>query len=150
MSKPKPKKTPSFIAEFELNIDSATASSLLTRFEAARQVYNACLGESLRRWENLKDSEAYKVAKAMPRTVKEKPNAARKEAFGKAREQYAFSEYALHSYAVQFGKSWLGDHLDANTIQKIASRAFRAANEYAMGKRGKPRFKGKQSPDEIG
>ena len=139
-------KTPSFIAEFELNTDSAMASCLLSRFEAARQVYNACLGEALRRWENFKDSEAYKVAKAMPRTVKEKPNAAHKEAFGKAREQYGFSEYALHAYAVQFGKSWLGDHLDSTAIQKIASRAFRAANEYAMGKRGKPRFKGKHRP----
>jgi putative transposase len=139
-------KTPSFVAEFELNIDNAAASTLLSRFEAARQVYNACLGESLRRWDRLKDSEAYKVVKSMPRTVKEKPNAARKEAFGKAREKYACSEYALHSYAVQFGKSWLGDHLDANTIQKIASRAFRSVNEYAMGKRGKPRFKGKNRP----
>ena len=71
MSKPKPNKTPSFIAEFELNIDSAVASTLLSRFEAARQAYNACLGESLRRWDNLKDREAYKVAKAMPRTIKE-------------------------------------------------------------------------------
>ena len=146
MSKPKPKKTPSFIAEFELNIDSAVASTLLSRFEAARQAYNACLGESLRRWDRLKDSEAYKIAKSLPKRINGKSNAVRKAAFSKAREQYGFSEYALHAYAVQFGKSWLGDHLDSTAIQKIASRAFRAANEYAMGKRGKPRFKGKHRP----
>ena len=139
-------KTPSFIAEFELNTDSATASTLLARFEAARQVYNACLGESLDRWANLADSKLYANAKAIPRLKKHKPNADRSAAFAEARKVYGFSEYALHSYAVQFGKSWLGDHLDANTIQKIASRAFRATNEYAMGKRGKPRFKGVRRP----
>lgn len=139
-------KTPSFIAEFELNTDTAMVSTLSVRFEAARQVYNACLGESLRRWERVKESQAYKLAKSMPRTKDGKPNKERGKAFGEARKPFAFSEYDLHSYAVQFGKSWLGDHLDANTIQKIASRAFSTVNMYAIGKRGKPRFKGKNRP----
>lgn len=141
-----PKKTPSFIAEFELNINNDVASSLLSRFEAARQVYNACLGEALRRWDFLKESEPYQTTKAMPRTINGEPNFDRKKAFNEARKQFAFSEYDMHSYSTRFVNSWLGVHLDSSTIQKIATRAFRAVNEYSIGKRGKPRFKGKDRP----
>lgn len=146
MSKPKSNRTPSFIAEFELNIDGATADTLCKRLDAARQVYNACLGEALRRLNAMKNSTTFRAALCMKHTADSKPNDERKEAFTKARKQFGFSEYDLHSYAVQFGKSWLGEHLDANTIQTIASRAYRAVNEYAMKKRGKPRFKSKGRP----
>ena len=44
-------QTPSFVLELELKvrISQAEEKALLTRLDVARQVYNACLGESLRR-----------------------------------------------------------------------------------------------------
>jgi putative transposase len=44
-----PKKTPSFIAEFPLVTTPADQRELSIRLDAARKIYNACLGESLRR-----------------------------------------------------------------------------------------------------
>ena len=55
-----------------------------------------------------------------------------------------------NAYAKQFGQAWVGvNRLDSLTIQKIATRAFRAAQEYHFGKKGKPRFKGKGWFDSV-
>ena len=43
------KTTPSFIVELPLQVSDAERSILQARLDAARQIYNACLGESLRR-----------------------------------------------------------------------------------------------------
>ena len=36
---------------------------------------------------------------------------------------------------------WIGDHLRSHDMQTAATRAFRAVEQYAYGKRGRPRFK---------
>ena len=60
-------KTDSFIVEIPLAITPSEEKCLLARLEAARQVYNACLGESLKRLALLRQSKAYQVARKMPR-----------------------------------------------------------------------------------
>ncbi len=40
-------------------------------------------------------------------------------------------------------KTWIGEHLGAHEVQALASRGYRASNEYLLRKRGRPRFKGK-------
>ena len=82
----------------------------------------------------------------MPKKVRAKKgpkrvgNPERTRAFKEAREQYGFREYDLHAYAGQLKQSWIGDHLDINTVQKVAPRAFQATFQSAIGKRGRPRF----------
>ena len=39
-------KTPSFVTEIPLTVDSTQEKELLARFQAARQLYNACLNEA--------------------------------------------------------------------------------------------------------
>ena len=112
-------KTPSFVTEIELKIDPHSESVLNVRFDCARQIYNACLGEALIRLRLMKDSPLYKAAKAMPRTINKEANLARQGLFAQAREIYEFSDYSLQAYAKQFGHSWLGDHVDSLTVQKI-------------------------------
>ena len=60
-------KTPSFIVELPLVVDSRQEAVLLARLEAARQVYNACLGEALARRERLLHGRGYQAARAMKR-----------------------------------------------------------------------------------
>jgi putative transposase len=138
-------KTPSFVAELALLASSADERTVLVRLEAARQVLNGCLGESLRRLGLLRQSKAFRAARAMPKgNPKDKGNAkdkARAEAFDKVNETYEFREYDLHGYAKQFSHSWLGEHLDTLTVQALATRSFRSARRYAIGKAGRPRFK---------
>lgn len=136
-------KTPSFITEIPLKVTCSQERGLLKRLDAARQVYNACLGESLKRLDLLRQSKAYQAAQKLPK------GKARSQAFREADAAIGFREYDLHAYAKQFGHCWIGDHLDANTIQTVATRAFRAVKAYALGKRGKPRFKGKDQMDSV-
>ena len=72
--------------------------------------------------------------------------AAREQRKGKARaaarEGHGFRGYEPHVFAGDTCKAcWIGDHLDAFTIRKIASRAFKACEQYAFGGRARPRFK---------
>jgi putative transposase len=139
-----------FVTELSLKISSAQERALLVRLDCARQVYNACLGESLKRLKLLRESKAYRAARKLPKGPKGSPQAkTRERAFRRARAAVGFREYDLHTYAAQFNHCWIGEHLDINTIQKLATRAFSAVNEYALGKHGKPRFKGKNQFDSV-
>ena len=150
-------KTNSFIVEISLEITPPEEKRLLARLEAARQVYNACLGESLKQLGLLRQSKVYRAAQKMPRgrtgkgaTQKQRETAkARARAFREANKVVGFREYDLHSWAKQFNHCWLGEHLDINTIQKLATRAFKAVQQHSFGKRGRPRFKGRNQMDSV-
>jgi putative transposase len=136
-------KTDSFITEIPLRTTPSQERVLLARLEAARQVYNACLGESLKRLALLRQSKRYRAALKMPKGKE------RWSAFRKAHAAIGFREYDLHTYAAQFNRGWIGQHLDINTIQKLATRAFKAVQQHAFGKRGRPRFKGRNQMDTV-
>jgi putative transposase len=150
-------KTPSFVLELGLRATAVQEKQILARLEAARQVYNACLGESLKRLELLRQSKAYRAARKMVRgrtgagaTQEQKQKArARARAFRKANGAVNFREYDLHAYAKQFNHCWIGQHLDINTIQTLATRVFQAVQQHAFGKRGHPRFKGRRQMDSV-
>ena len=134
-------KTPSYVAEFEVETTSKDRSVLLSRLEAARQLYNAVLGESLRRLARMREDAAFAEAKAMPSKIDEKANPAKHAAFKALREEYGFRDYDLHKLSSLSCNCWLRGHLDVQTEQKIATRAFKAAERYSFGKSGRPRFK---------
>ncbi len=107
-------------------------------------MYNACLGEALRRVRLIRQSKDFNRARSLKLS-----NPERKILFKQAREQYEFSEYAIHSYSTQIRHSWIGDHIDSNTAQKLATRAYKAVEKILFGKSKKVRFKGKNQMDSI-
>src|SRR5215468_3997379 len=117
---------------------------LLARLEAARQVYNACLGEARKRVQLVRESKAFQRARILSRDDPE-----RQRLFRAARAQHAFSDFALQAYAQQFGHSWPGEHLDSHVLQKLASRAYGAANRLLVGQAKRVRFKGKHQLDSV-
>src|SRR6266540_201918 len=127
--------TPSFVCELPLVTVSDDERRLRIRLDCARQVYNAVLGESLSRLALLRQSKAFQTARAMPKRSKEQQRE-RAAAFRDLDVQFRLREYDLHAYAVRFSCSWLGEHLDANTIQTVASRAWNAVRQYQLGTRG--------------
>jgi putative transposase len=138
------KKTPSFICELPLVVSPMNEGILLSNLEAARQMYNACLFDAMRRVRLIRQSKNFTFARSL------KPsNPKRQVLFKKAREQYNFSEYALHAYSTQIRNSWLSDHLDSNTAQKLATRAYNAATKVLFGLAKKVRFKGKNQMDSV-
>ncbi len=114
---------------------------LAARLETGRQVYNAVLSEGLARIELVRNSELYQPAKFIPKNSKKE----RATAFQKARSAYRFSEYELEAFAnlTAIASVWIKSNLDANTIQKIATRAFKALERMMFGKAKKVRFKQK-------
>ncbi len=138
------KRTPSFICEIPLKVSPANARVLLARLEAARQVYNACLSEAKRRVALVRQSKLFQRARALPPDDPE-----RKRLFAQARERFHFREYDLHIYAGKIRQSWIGEHLDSLTSQKLASRAYQAANRLVLGQAKRVRFKGKNQLDSV-
>ena len=129
--------TKSFITELPLVVDSLTEKKLLSRFQAGRQLYNACLSEAETRMKLVKQSDAYNYAKTLAK------GKARNEAFKKARSVYRYSEYELHSYAtlVANKSKWIAANIDSNTQQKLATRAFNASEKILFGRAKKLKFK---------
>ena len=141
---PQRQRTPSFVCEVPLRVAPASERVLLARLEAARQVYNACLGEAKRRVGLVRQSKAFLRARTLARD-----DPTRRMLFAQARAASACSEYGVHAYADQLRQSWLGEHLDSNTCQKLASRAYAAANRLLLGQARRVRFKGKHQLDTV-
>ena len=99
----------------------------------------------MRRVRLIRQSKDFNQARSL------KPNKPeRKVLFKRARERYEFSEYALHSYSTKLRHSWIGDHIDSNTAQKLATRAYKAVEKVLFAFSSKSvRFKGKNQMDCI-
>ena len=128
-------KTPTFLLELPLSVDAGQAKRLRAHFEAARCLYNALLGEALKRLRQMRADPAWQEARAIPQTQKQE----RKQAFSQLREMYGFSEYALHAYATKVRTSWIADHIDSVMAQTLATRAYQASSESCLPR---PREKG--------
>ena len=129
-------KTPSFIAEFPLRTSAADERELAIRLDAARQIYNAVLGESLRVLALMRESKDWQRAREMPKGT------ARNTLFNEIREHFDFKSSMADRFAIACKNAcWIGDHLSSNETQKVALRAFNAVERYSRGVLGKPRFK---------
>ncbi len=135
----KKSKTPTFLLELPLSVDVGQATRLRAHFEAGRCLYNALLGEAMKRLRAMRADPAWQEARALPPADKQE----RKEAFASLRHAYGFSEYALHEFAKGANCSWIADHIDAMMAQTLATRAYRAANRVCLGHAKHVRFKSK-------
>src|SRR5947209_17806341 len=131
------RKIPTFVLELPLAVNQGQAKRLRAHLEAGRAFYNAVLSEGQRRLRQMRADPAWQAARAIPRTHEEE----RQAAFSALREQYGFSEYALHAYAKQARVSWIAEHLDAVLAQTLATRAYRALNRVCVGQARRVRFK---------
>lgn len=136
-------RTPSFVLELPLKTIPSQESTLLTRLEMGRQLYNACLGESLKRLGLLKQSKDSQQIRKMPKGKD------RTKAFNDLNRKYEFTEYSLHHYVTHIRNGWLKEHINSNIAQKIATRAFKAVQKKAFGKAKNVRFKGKNQFDSL-
>jgi hypothetical protein len=139
---------PTFITELPMVASRAHDAVMLDRFEAARRLNNAVLGDGLKALALMRESKAWAAAKAMPKgEAKSAARNARNEAFKACNLKYGFTQYALQALATAHkNAAGFENRIGAHETQKIASRVFASLQEYAFGKRGRPRFKGKDRP----
>src|SRR5215470_11820797 len=121
-------RPPTFLLELPLRVSPDQAKRVRAHLEAARQFYNAILSEGQRRLRHMRADPAWQAARAIPRAQKLE----RARAFGALRQQYGFSEYALHEAAKVLNCTWIADHVDAVLAQTLASRAYRALNRVCL------------------
>jgi hypothetical protein len=131
--------TPSFVTELRLRTSRRDGMEIDKALDAGRMIFNACLGEALRRLDLMRESKAYRRTLAMSKGKD------RTKAFKSLREQYQFKDSAIQSFAIKCKNAapHIGNFLDAHTTQKVATRTFNACNRYSIGESGRPRFKGK-------
>ncbi len=132
-------KTPTFLLELPLAVDAGQAKRLRAHFEAARCLYNALLGEAMKRLRRMRADPAWQEARSIPQTHKQE----RRKAFTHLRQAYGFSEYALYEFAKVANCAWIADHIDALMAQALADRAYQAANRVCLGQAKNVRFKSK-------
>src|SRR5215469_16377958 len=131
------KRTPTLLLELPLVVNAGQATHVRAHLEAGRQFYNAVLSLGLKRLRAMRADPAWQAARAIPHAQKLE----RKAAFAHLREQYGFSEYALHEASKALRVSWLADHLDAVLAQRLTSRAYHALNRVCLGQARRVRFK---------
>ena len=137
-------ETPSFVWEVPLRVSPAQGKALLARLEAARQLYNACLGEAVKRVRLVQQSRSWQEAQ------KAKDKESRSALVREACSKHGFTDAALQHCAVEMRRScWIRDHLDVHVAQKLGTRAFRAAQRVLFGKARRARFKGKNQMDTL-
>jgi hypothetical protein len=107
--------TPTFLLELPLAVSPGQARRLRAHFEAARCLCNALLGEALARLHRMWADPAWQAARAMPKTQKQE----RAAAFSRLRQEYGFSEYALHDYAKRANCAWIARFLRAAGLPKL-------------------------------
>lgn len=132
---------PTFIIELPLVVDLGQDAVMQARFEAARRLFNAVLGDGLKALDLMRESRQWQTARQLPKGKE------RTTAFKACNECFGFTEYSLQAVATGHkNAAGFANRLGAHETQKIASRAFSAVQAYAFGQRGRPRFKGKHRP----
>src|SRR5215470_7275777 len=66
----RPKTTPTFLLELPLQVNSQQAKRLRGHFEAARHLYNALLGEAVKRVRRMRADVRWQQARLLPRSDK--------------------------------------------------------------------------------
>ena len=122
----KKSKTSSFILTLPLHVELWQQHILKKRFNVARQMFNDCLGESMKRIRKMRKDANYKHWIAEPKSEE------RKQWLNSIRADFGVTEYQLHEY-ISISKKIFEPHIDINTAQKIASRVWKSVSDYLFG-----------------
>ncbi|GLB98759.1 hypothetical protein SRL2020226_55350 [Mycobacterium kiyosense] len=136
----RPKGAPTHVRSWALRPDPGQRRVIGIRFRAGVRVYNAVLGEFVKRGRAVKGDPAWAAAREMPRHDKDQRKV-RNAAFRAVETAHGFDRGAAQSYASSLRKVWVREQVPAQEAQSLGARAFDAVKLWHVGKRGKPRFK---------
>lgn len=123
-----------FTHELLIQVTLGQKHILDKRLEVGRLAYNALLVESLRRVQLLRESREFRRARAL------RAGPRKRAALRMVDERFGFRRYDLYTWASRkLTPTWLGDHVDAQCVRSLAARAYTAARQYQLGRKGLPR-----------
>ena len=113
------KSTPSFILELPLWTTATDERALAIRLDAARNIYNACLGEALHRRDRMRESKAWRAARKLSKGPPGcEARKARAKAFKEISAAYGFTSGDIQRFAQQCrDPCWIKDHLGVGTSE---------------------------------
>lgn len=123
-----------YVLTLELNAEDYQKSILDKRFDIARFIYNACLGELYKRYNHMTQSKVHQ------QIIKLKKGKDRNKQFSEINKKHGLTEYSLHTY-VKAMQRHFKDNIDSFTAQKIATRCFKAFQLLMFHKSKKVCFK---------
>lgn len=112
-------KTSSYTLTLKLDTEKYQEDILKKRFEKCRKIYNSCLSEALKRYKHMQESKAY-------RSNCKYKGKDRNKKFTEINKKYGLAEYSLINYVTPLYNYF---NIDANTGQKLASRAFKTVQK---------------------
>ena len=155
-------KTPSFVLELELILDQHERKQIKKKLNIGRQIYNACLGEALKRLHKIQNDKEYGILLDSLKTVdqeidrleRQKTSKEQKAALSQSKQRKkwirtelknieascGYSEYQLHAWSSGCGHHFKGQ-LGSTEIQKLATRAFQAVEKLHYHKADQVHFK---------
>ncbi|WP_147094856.1 hypothetical protein [Vibrio superstes] len=121
-----------------------------SRFNAAQQLYNACLTDALKRVDLMLLDDDYKTARSLSRKAytytkdSEEQKATKQEAaklYTTLREKYGLQKYSLNPVAAKHRKAapHIYQHIDSQSAKAIAARVMKSIDKYLLnyGKKNK-------------
>lgn len=133
--------TPTFVLTIPLVVKPGEDRTLVARMEAGRRLYNATLGEALRRHGLLKQSKDWQFTHAIA------DKKLRGSEFQRLSKEAGFTPADIITFARKCkNEAGWKDRIGSNVAQRVAEQVFAAIQQYAFGKRGRPRFKGNNRP----
>lgn len=129
----KKSKTPSYVLTLKMKYNISDKSALNKYFELSRRLYNAILGETLRRFNLMRESKLYQLAR------KETNKKLKQKMFIDAEIKYGFREYDISKFTTKLmvnEYSSLGSHIKA----KLVKRAYEAVDKLRFGNAKKVNF----------
>lgn len=134
--------TASYILTLDLKPEIFQQHILEKRFNISRQIYNACLGELLKRYRMMQSDREYQNVIKMPKS-KERNNL-----FKTLNQKYKLNEYSLHEF-VKPMQHHFSKNIDAFTTQKLATRAWKSFEKLMFHQAKKVKFKRYGEMDSI-
>jgi len=133
MSAKKTKITSTYILTLGLRYNTSDEKAIDRYFELSRKLYNAILGETLRRLKLMRESKLYQNAR------KETNNKLKQDMFKQAELKYGFWEYNISKFATTLMvNEYKG--LKGHIKDKLVNRAFDAVNKMRFGKAKRVNF----------
>lgn len=119
-------KTSSYVLTLRMKYNISDKSAIDKYFELSRRLYNTILGETLKRFNLMRESKLYRLAR------KETDKKIKQKMFIETEIKYGFREYDIDKFATKLminEYSNLGSHIKG----KLVKRAFEAVNRLRFG-----------------
>ena len=126
--------TESFVLELELCANSHEQAVLRRKLNIARQIYNSCLGEALKRLHKVQNDKGYRELLRGPSSRE------RNRQLKEIELAYGYSEYQLHAWGVG-PREHFHNAIGSLEAQKLATRAFQAVEKVHYRKAKRVHFK---------